>query len=135
MPYSSKIMYQIVNDVAAYPEFLPWCGGSRVMSETDDSMEAAVLMKKGPLNHWFSTRNRLNPHSEIKMELIDGPFKKLRGAWRFESLDSESSKISLDLEFEFSSGLTSKLLTPIFSQIANTMVDSFCARVQDLNEK
>lgn len=127
-------MYQIVNDVAAYPEFLPWCGDSKIIIETDESMDAALLMKKGPLNHWFSTRNRLHQDSKVEIELLDGPFKKLRGAWRFESLDSEASKISLDLEFEFSSGLTSKLLTPVFSQIANTMVDSFCGRAQDLNE-
>lgn len=127
-------MYQIVNNVLAYPEFLPWCGDAKIMTESDDTMEAAVLMKKGPLNHWFSTRNQLHQDSKIEMELLDGPFSKLRGAWRFESLGDEASKISLDLEFEFSSGLTSKLLTPIFSQIANTMVDSFCARARDLNE-
>ena len=82
----------------------------------------------------FSTRNQLHQHSKIEIELLDGPFSKLCGAWRFESLADEACKISLDLEFEFSSGLTSKLLSPIFSQIANTMVDSFCARAQDLNE-
>ena len=97
-------------------------------------MDASVLMKKGKLNHWFSTRNRLLKNSEIKMELIEGPFKKLEGVWRFHSLDNESCKIELDLEFEFSLGLASALLTPVFSQIANTMVDSFCARAYEVNQ-
>ena len=65
------------------------------------------------------------------MALLDGPFKQLQGAWTFQALDQESSKIELDLTFEFSSGLATSVLTPIFSQIANTMVDSFCARAHE----
>ena len=68
------------------------------------------------------------------MQLIDGPFKKLEGGWHFHNLDAESCKIELDLEFEFSLGLASALLTPIFSQIANTMVDSFCSRAYEVNQ-
>ncbi len=132
MPFAAQYMYDIVNDVSAYPDFLPWCGGAKILSSGEDYREASVLMKKGPLNHWFSTRNQLTENERIDMRLIDGPFKKLQGAWVFQALDSESCKISLDLEFEFSNGLTSALLTPIFSQIANTMVDSFCTRAQEI---
>ena len=91
-------------------------------------------MKKGKLNHWFSTHNQLAKNKAIDMKLIDGPFKKLEGVWHFQSLDAESCKIELHLEFEFSIGLASALLTPIFSQIANTMVDSFCSRAYEVNE-
>ncbi len=132
MPFAAQYMYDIVNDVSAYPDFLPWCGGAKILSSGEDYREASVLMKKGPLNHWFSTRNQLTENERIDMRLIDGPFKKLQGAWVFQALDSESCKISLDLEFDFSNGLTSALLTPIFSQIANTMVDSFCTRAQEI---
>ncbi len=132
MPFAAQYMYDIVNDVSAYPDFLPWCGGAKTLSSGEDYLEAAVLMKKGPLNHWFSTRNQLTENEKIDMQLLDGPFRKLQGAWIFQALDSESCKISLDLEFEFSNMLTSTLLTPVFSQIANTMVDSFCTRAQEM---
>ncbi len=132
MPFAAQYMYDIVNDVSAYPDFLPWCGDAKILSSGEGYQEASVLMKKGPLNHWFSTSNKLTKNEKIDMRLLDGPFKKLQGAWVFQALDSESCKISLDLEFEFSNGLTSALLTPIFSQIANTMVDSFCTRAQEI---
>ena len=95
-------------------------------------MEASVLMKKGPLNHWFSTQNRLLKYQRIDMKMLEGPFRQLEGSWQFQELDAESCKVELKLEFEFSSGLTSALLTPVFSQIANTMVDSFCMRAQEV---
>ena len=132
MPYSTRAMFDIVNNVRAYPEFLPWCGDVRILNEEGDFMEASVLMKKGPLNHWFSTRNYLQEFSTINMSLIDGPFKKLNGSWQFQAFDEESCKVELKLDFEFSTGLTSRLLSPVFSQIANTMVDSFCARAHEV---
>lgn len=134
MPYSAETMFNIVNDVVAYPDFLPWCGDSNILSQDERSMDASVLMKKGKLNHWFSTHNELKTNQSIDMKLIDGPFKKLEGIWRFHKLDADSCKIELDLEFEFSLGLASTLLTPIFTQIANTMVDSFCARAYEVNQ-
>jgi len=132
MPYSTQAMFEIVNNVRTYPDFLPWCGGVKIQSEDDKLMEASVLMKKGPLNHWFSTRNSLLKFQRIDMHLIDGPFRKLDGSWQFQALDDESCKVELRLDFEFSSGLTSKLLSPIFTQIANTMVDSFCTRAHEV---
>ncbi|MCP4494018.1 MAG: type II toxin-antitoxin system RatA family toxin [Gammaproteobacteria bacterium] len=133
MPFAAQYMYDIVNDVSAYPDFLPWCGGAKILSSGEGYREAAVLIKKGPLNHWFSTRNQLTKNARIDMRLVDGPFKKLQGAWEFRVLDDEACKILLNLEFEFSNGLTAALLTPVFSQIANTMVDSFCARAQEIH--
>lgn len=131
LPYSAQTMYDIVNNVADYPSFLPWCDDARILYQGDTEMEASILMKKGLLNHWFSTHNRLIKNEKIEMALLDGPFKQLQGAWTFQALDQESSKIELDLTFEFSSGLATSVLTPIFSQIANTMVDSFCARAHE----
>lgn len=131
MPFSTDILYDIVNNVVAYPDFLPWCGDAKVISENDSVMEAAILIKKGLLNHWFSTRNELIENKCIKMTLLEGPFKNLQGVWLFHTLDATSAKISLDLSFEFSNTPTSLMLTPVFSQIANTMVDCFCARAYE----
>lgn len=133
MPYSAQTMFDIVNDVATYPEFLPWCGDTKITLQTDQTMQASVLMKKGKLNHWFSTDNNMVSGKKIEMTLIDGPFKSLDGVWEFTAFDETTSKVTLTLNFEFSIGITAVLLSPIFTQIANSMVDSFCLRAHELN--
>lgn len=133
MPFSAGVMYDIVNDIEAYPKFLPWCGGARINHRDETIMEASVLMKKGLLNHWFTTRNKLYSNERIEMDLVDGPFKVLQGTWEFCRIDEDASRIELDLTFEFSSGVATSVLTPVFSKIANTMVDSFCARAYEIN--
>lgn len=133
MPYSAMTMYEIVNDVGAYSEFLPWCSEVKIISRDEHSMQAAILMKKGKLNHWFSTANKMVPGSRIEMTLIDGPFKSLDGTWQFIAFDETTSKVKLDLNFEFASGFAAILLAPVFTQIANSMVDSFCSRAHELN--
>ena len=132
MPYSARIMFEIVNDVAAYPEFLPWCAESRILTQTESSMEASILMKKAGVNHWFTTKNTIDKNKSIKMTLINGPFKQLDGEWKFTEFEPGASKIELDLHFAFSHGLGATLIAPIFTQIANTLVDSFCKRAQNL---
>lgn len=132
MPYSAQIMFEIVNDVAAYPEFLPWCADTRIQAQTDASMEASILMKKAGVNHWFTTKNTIVKNKSIKMTLLNGPFKQLDGEWKFIEFEPSASKIELDLSFEFSLGLGTTLIAPIFTQIANSLVDSFCKRAQNL---
>lgn len=134
MPYSAEFMYRVVNDVAAYPEFLPWCGGVEIHHQDDHSMQASILIKKTVLNHWFKTSNTMQPGESIEMNLIEGPFSQLEGRWQFTSLDDSGCKIELKLNFEMSRGVASAIIAPVFSQIANTMVDSFCARAQDIYE-
>ncbi len=96
-------------------------------------MKASILMKKGKVNQWFSTHNVLTANRNIEMKLIDGPFKRLDGVWEFIELDQGASKIILDLNFEFSHSFVSTLVAPVFTQIANTLVDSFCSRAYELN--
>ena len=92
-------------------------------------------MKKSKLNHWFKTRNRMLPGQSIEMTLVEGPFKTLHGHWRFIPLESAGCKIELELNFEMAKGLTSTIIAPAFTQIANTMVDSFCSRAQELHDQ
>ena len=75
MPYSAQTMYEVVNNVNEYPEFLPWCADAKILSQSDSLMEASILMKKTGVNHWFSTRNVLVKNKKIEIELLDGPFK------------------------------------------------------------
>lgn len=134
MPYPVQFMYEIVNDVDSYPEFLPWCGGVKVHQLDNTSMEASILMRGAGLNHWFKTRNTMLPGQSIEMELVEGPFSKLEGLWSFTPIDSDGCKIELMLQFEMKQGLASTLIAPAFSRIANTLVDSFCDRARDQYE-
>ncbi|MDH5423773.1 MAG: type II toxin-antitoxin system RatA family toxin [Gammaproteobacteria bacterium] len=131
--YSPAEMYDLVNDVAAYPDFLPWCRSSHIISQTDDVIEASVEIAKGSLNKSFATRNLLQANKMIEMKLLEGPFKHLEGYWRFMPLkDPSACKVMLDLEFEFNSKLVALAVGPVFSKIANTLVDSFCKRAVEV---
>lgn len=134
MPYSAQTMYEVVNNVKDYPDFLPWCADAKILSQSATSMDAAILMKKAGVNHWFSTSNKLLKNKKIEMTLLDGPFKRLEGGWEFIELEDRASKIILRLNFEFSHGLGKTLIAPVFTRIANTMVDSFCTRVHEVNK-
>ena len=130
VPYSSEQMYQLVDDITSYKDFLPWCGESLEHKRDDSMVEASVTIAKGSIHKTFSTRNILQENEVIEMQLLDGPFKKLHGFWRFHSLDANACKISLDLDFEFSNRLVGMAIGPIFNQVANTLVDSFVQRAK-----
>ncbi len=130
VPYSAAEMYRLVDDVRAYPEFLPWCGGSEELSRSDDEVRARVDIAYGAIQKSFTTLNRLQKDKMIEISLVDGPFKHLHGFWRFEALDERACKVSLDMEYEFSNRLLSLTLGPVFSQIANSMMDAFCKRAE-----
>jgi ribosome-associated toxin RatA of RatAB toxin-antitoxin module len=131
--YSPAEMYALVNDVAAYPKFLPWCKSSKVLSKTENEMIASVEIARGALNRTFTTKNTLHKNSKIKIQLVDGPFKMLDGDWRFHSLKKDDAcKIELDLEFQFDSGLVSLAARPVFAQIANSLVDAFSKRAVEV---
>jgi ribosome-associated toxin RatA of RatAB toxin-antitoxin module len=132
LPYSAEQVFNIVNDVASYPEFLPWCGGSSVLSETDYEMQASVTIAKAGIKQTFVTKNHLVPGRRIEMDLVDGPFKYLKGEWEFKVLDVDACKIIFEIEFEVSNSLLNAAIGAIFEQIASTMVDSFCERAKQI---
>ncbi|HHS99848.1 MAG TPA: type II toxin-antitoxin system RatA family toxin, partial [Thiomicrospira sp.] len=105
LPYSAQQVYALVNDVKSYPEFLPWCGGSEVIAESEYEMEASVTIAKAGIKQTFKTRNQLVPGERIEMHLLDGPFKSLSGEWEFKALDGDACKIQFEVEFEVSSGI------------------------------
>lgn len=128
VPYSASQMYALVNDVESYADFLPWCDKSVILEQTDQAIKASLNIAYGSLNKSFTTLNKLTPETKVEMQLVEGPFKKLHGEWLFTQLGEDGCKISLDLEFEFKSKLISMTLGPVFSQIANTLIDSFSER-------
>lgn len=130
--FKPREMFDIVDDVDKYPDFLPWCGGSAVLSRNSDQIKASVQISHSGIQKTFTTMNRNQPGKMIEVQLIDGPFKHLHGYWRFEPLGEQGCKVSLDLEYEFSSKILGLAIGPVFSQIANTLVDAFCKRAEVL---
>lgn len=130
--YSAAEMYALVEDIEAYPRFLPWCRSTQVLSRNEDEVRATIEMVKGGVHKSFTTCNRMQNHKMIDIRLLEGPFKRLEGYWRFEPLRADASKVSLDMEFEFASSLLRMAVEPVFKQIANSLVDAFCKRAVDL---
>ncbi len=121
-------MFGLVDDIAAYPEFLPWCHSAEVHSRSDEVVEATLELQKGAISKKFTTRNSRREFETIDLALVGGPFKHLRGGWRFKDLGDAGSKVSLDLEFEFESRLTDMLFGTFFEEVCNSLVDAFSRR-------
>jgi len=131
--YTPDQMFDLVNDVEAYPTFLPWCRNSEIVSKSNEEICATLDLAKGGINHVFTTRNKLIQGESIDIELVDGPFQHLEGRWQFKMLgDNEGCRIQLDMDFEFSNRIISMALGPIFTQISGSLVDAFCKRAQDI---
>jgi len=125
-------MFQLVDDVESYAEFLPWCNRSEVLSRTDDTVEATLELHKGAVSKSFTTRNTLKADEAIDIELLGGPFRHLSGGWTFLSLGEEGSKVSLQLDFEFESRMVDMLFGAFFEDTCNSLVDAFTRRAADV---
>lgn len=130
--YSAQQMFDLVDDIESYPQFLPWCSGSRVLRREHDIVDGEIQISRAGFHKSFSTRNRLEQGGKIHLSLLEGPFSALEGVWSFMPLREDASKISLDLQFEVSGKLASLAFGPVFNQICNTMVSSFTQRARAL---
>jgi ribosome-associated toxin RatA of RatAB toxin-antitoxin module len=130
--YTAAQMFALVNDVASYPEFLPWCVGARVEEVSADERIAALKVSRGVLRTEFTTRNTLLRDSQIHMRLMHGPFRDLTGEWRFEAIGSRGSRIHFRVEFEFKNRLTATAFNAMFEAICGTIVDAFVKRAQTI---
>ncbi len=131
-PYSVEQMFNLVNDVESYPNYLPWCKNVQILSQGDNSMNVKVEVAKGPLNKVFTTQNTLIQNKSISMRLLNGPFKYLEGEWSFESIDNNQCKITFDLNFELALGPFSKMLNPIFESLYSSLIKAFTDRARQL---
>ena len=125
-------MYELVNNINDYPQFLNWCEGASILNQSDHQITASVQINKGGLKQTFSTINTLMPFRLIEMKLLDGPFEHFSGEWRFEPLGENAAKVFLNLQFKFKSKLLDMSLTPIFTKIANSQLDAFVARANKI---
>jgi ribosome-associated toxin RatA of RatAB toxin-antitoxin module len=128
--FSAQQMFDLVDDIESYPQFLPWCSGSKILKREGDIVEGQIDIAKAGFHKSFTTRNRIDRGGKIQISLLDGPFKSLEGFWTFMPLREDASKISLDLEFEISGILANLAFGPVFNQICNTMVSSFTQRAK-----
>ncbi len=126
--HTAEQMFDVVNDVRKYPEFLPGCQATRVIDESDEFIEAELTLSKAGFTQSFVTRNRLVRPELMELSLVDGPFAKFRGQWRFHALSDDACKVSLDLEFEVTNRIAGAALSALFKQVANSMVDAFVKR-------
>lgn len=132
VPFTPEQMFQLVDDIEAYSEFLPWCGEATEIERDENYVEASLLISHSGFHKAFTTRNSLEKNHKMIMKLVDGPFKHLEGIWSFDSLGDHACKVSLNLDFEFSSKIISVSLGPIFSKMANNLVDAFIKRAEDI---
>ncbi len=123
-------MFVLIDDVEAYPEFLPWCNDAEVRNRTDNIVEATLELHKGSLSNHFTTRNTRREFETIDLELIGGPFRHLQGGWQFTEIGEEGCKVSLELEFEFENKLIDMMFGAFFEDTCNSLVDAFTKRAQ-----
>lgn len=130
--HTAEEMFDLVNDVRRYPEFLPWCAATEVVCEEEGILEATLHLSKGGLKYSFTTRNKLKRPERMEIGLVKGPFKSLTGIWTFTPLSDEASKVELNMHFEFPGKLTGAAMTKVYSSVATTLVDAFVTRADQI---
>lgn len=130
--YSAEQMFQLINDVLAYPQFLPDCSNSKIISQDERSVTASLLVSKIGLKKWFTTKNTLVSNQQVTLELVDGPFNQLQGHWLLTPLSSEACKVSLELEYEFSNKMFDIAFGRVFNNMTNNMVQAFTQRAKQV---
>ncbi len=132
VPYSSLEMFELVDRVEDYPQFLPWCGGTELHHRDEDTTEATIHINYLHVKQHFTTRNSKTVGEEMRIRLKSGPFRHLEGYWRFKVLAESACKIDFVLHYEFSTSLFDKVLGPVFGMLTNGLVDAFVHRAEQV---
>lgn len=130
--HSAQEMFDLVDAVEDYPKFLPWCSQTRVDFRDETKTVATLHISYLSVKSHFTTENDKIVPSSMSLHLVDGPFRRLEGIWRFKRLSEHACKIEFQLSYEFSSKMFEKIIGPVFSQIANTFVDAFVRRADEI---
>jgi ribosome-associated toxin RatA of RatAB toxin-antitoxin module len=121
-------MFDLVDRCEDYPQFVPWCGETRLITRNDEITAATLHINYHGIKSHFSTENKKRYPEEMLIRLTDGPFTRLDGGWHFAALGETACRVEFDLHYEFSSRLLDKVLGPVFNHIANTFVEVFVKR-------
>ena len=122
-------LYELINDVESYPQFLPWCTHARVEARTPQEIVATIGVRQGALHGEFTTRNTLEADRSIRMHLVSGPFRTLEGEWLLTPV-AEGCRVDLNMRFAFRNSLTGLMFEPAFAQTVGSLVDAFVARAR-----
>ncbi|WP_458068315.1 type II toxin-antitoxin system RatA family toxin [Rhodanobacter sp. BL-MT-08] len=128
--YSPAQMFDLVNDVEAYPKRFPWCASAEVLERGNDVLVARLDLKFAGFRQSFTTRNAITPPTRLHMSLVDGPFRSLDGVWEFMALGNAGCKISFALDFDYAGRLGGGAIKLGFQGLANRMVDDFCREAE-----
>ena len=131
VPYSVEEMFSLVQDVNSYSEFIPACVEGAIVKTEPKFVHARLAFAKGNIQQSFTTKNTPYPYEKVTMELVDGPFKVLKGQWSFRSLE-KGCEVQFQLEFEFSNLMLKMMFQPIFKQLIAEMLQAFCERASTL---
>lgn len=131
VPHGRRDMFELVNDIERYPEFLPWCDGASILTRDDTGITASLLLSRSGVQSRFSTRNRVLEDRQIEIELLDGPFDHLRGRWTFEP-EAHQTRVALELHYRFANPLLGLVLGGVVEDIATELVDAFRKRAADV---
>ena len=132
LPYTPTQMFDLVSNVAAYPEFLPWCIQSQVHTGNERHSIASMSLAISKIRYTFTTENYMVPGKSISIQLVKGPFKNLQGHWQFEPVDEKNCSIALRMNFEFKNRLLKHTLGRAFHLIIDSLVDAFAQRAQQV---
>ncbi len=124
--YTPDEMYALVNDVESYPKYIPMCSDAKLLEDQSDRLKASITMAKGMIRLSFTTINTMVEGRSITMKLVDGPFKRMNGVWRFDPLDAGGCEVDFKLHFEFSSAMLSLAFNGLFKEVTESMVSAFC---------
>ncbi|MGA8278952.1 MAG: type II toxin-antitoxin system RatA family toxin [Rhodanobacteraceae bacterium] len=124
--HTPEQMFDLVNDVEAYPSHFSWCADAKVLGREGDSLTARLDLRIGGIVQGFTTRNTMTPPARLQLDLVEGPLRSLHGEWTFKALGEDGCRIALQLDFEYSGRLTGMVLRLGFHSLANRLVDDFC---------
>ena len=130
MPYSAGQLFDLVNDIASYPDFMDGCSAVEIIEQNQNQITARLELGKAGLRYAFTTCNTLKPSESMTMTLVEGPFENFAAAWTFRALDENACKVSLDMKFEFASGLVDVALKRLFESTSRNLVNSVCKRAE-----
>jgi ribosome-associated toxin RatA of RatAB toxin-antitoxin module len=133
VPYSAADMFELVDGVERYPDFLPWCAGATVLETHEGGKTARIDINYRGVRAHFTTDNANRPPESIVVTLNSGPFRHLHGEWRFLALAADACKVEFELAYEFSTHVLERVVGPVFAHIASTFIDAFVARAERLH--
>lgn len=132
VPYKAEQMYTLVNDIEAYPVFVPWCNSAVLHEQEGERLVATLAMGIGKVKQKVTTENKMQPGRRIDVSLVEGPFKYLRGHWSFDDIEDAQCRVSMHLDFEFKNKMLKLTLNKAYEQINAALIDVFTRRAHEI---